>query len=384
MYKKRGDVLIRMVSSYRLFFMISMIVLAGCTSSEKDQGQEENLLRTAERMEATGNMGGAAHVYRKLLDGTSGDKLPLYLKLGASLIAAGDMDEARKVFEEALRVDTGDQAKGQLGRCYLMAGKADMAITIFQDILKTKTDNVQAYNCLGVAYDLKKDHKTAQDFYKKALELDSDNVEIKANLALSLAFSCNYAEALQLMVPIGSQLGATAKQRHNLATVYALAGQEDKATELFGRDFEQGRTQNSLEALRGAHRVVPESLPDKSDKEELDYLADTSPEGMEVILDDLAQESPPESSARSKKIKTPLSVKLAVQKEPQKSHKKRVTKISQKVSKRAKKPKPKRRPAIKPIKRGEKRKSTESPAMKVSQEQGLAGERVREGRASTI
>lgn len=371
-----------MVSSYRVFFLISMVVLAGCTSSEKDQGQEENLLRTAERMEATGNMGGAAHVYRKLLDGSSGDKLPLYLKLGASLIAAGDMEEARKVFEEALRVDKGDQAKGQLGRCYLMAGKADMAITIFQDILKTKTDNVQAYNCLGVAYDLKKDHKTAQDFYKKALELDSDNVEIKANLALSLAFSCNYAEALQLMVPIGSQLGATAKQRHNLATVYALAGQEDKATELFGRDLEQGRTKNSLEALRGSHRVVPESLPDKSDKEELDHLADTSPDGMEVILDNLAPESP--SEARSKEIKTLLPVKLAVQKELQKSHKKRVTKVSQKVSKRAKKPKPKRRPVIKTIKKEKKRKSTETPAPKVSRQQGIAGERVRDGMASTI
>lgn len=239
-----------------------------------DQGSD-NIQRTAERMESSGNMAAAAHFYRKLLETTTEDKLPIYFKLGEALIAAGDLDEARNVFEQALRVDRGDQAKGQLGRCYLLSGKPERAMPIFQEILKANPENVLAMNCLGVAHDMSKNHKAARDFYTKALALEPDNEEIKGNLGLSFAMSGNYKEALQTLVPIGERLGAQVKQRHNLAAVYALAGYEDKAAELFTRDIPSDDTQDSLSALRRV-RSEPSSETPIADMKSLPEEAKSS------------------------------------------------------------------------------------------------------------
>lgn len=201
-------------------------------------------------MHAAGDANSAINIYKSALDKNPPHKLPLYLKLGESYMNAGQLDEAKKVYEEALPCDENDEVKRQLARLYISTGQPDAAISILEGIILVHKDDVTALNGLGVAYDVRGEHQIAQSSYRKALIIHGENDEVKSNLGLSLAFSGQYEEALKWLQPMGERLGATSKQRHNLALAYALSGDESKAEELYARDMGKSEIHKNLHAVQ--------------------------------------------------------------------------------------------------------------------------------------
>ena len=232
-----------------LLFINSLLIGCGHHEPENDAA---SLLKTADRLQEKGNIQSAIPIYQKALEKPGAAKLPIYLKLGQAYLADGDLEAGRKIFEQALTVDENNQANNQLARCYLLAGKPEAAIIIYQGIIEKNQNDFKAYNGLGVASDLKHNHKQAQEYYKKALQLHSGDSEITSNLALSLAFSGNFQEALKLMQPLGEQVGASTKQRHNLAVIYTLAQQDEKARDLFSKDLESSTVEQNIGTLKRA------------------------------------------------------------------------------------------------------------------------------------
>lgn len=267
-----------MKSLFILMFSCSLL-LASCNRLSPEQGEQASLIRAGDRVQAAGDPSSAISVYKSALEKNPAHKLPLYLKLGEAYMNAGLIDDAKQVYEEALPLDENDEVKKQLGRLYLNTGQPDAAILIFEGIVLVHKDDIKAFNGLGVAYDLKGEHQLAQDYYRKALFINGENDDLKSNLGLSLAFEGKYEESLKLLQPIGEALGATSKQRHNLALVYALSGDPSKAREVFAKDMKGAEIKKNLYAIRMApkptitpkevsRKEMPEQLKEEKEEEE--------------------------------------------------------------------------------------------------------------------
>ena len=263
-----------------LFFMVlCSFIQVSCSRLSTQEGEQDSLIRAGDRVQAAGDSSSAINVYKSALEKNPPHKLPLYLKLGEAYMNAGRLDDAKRIYEEALPIDENDEVKKQLGRLYLNIGQPDSAIPIFEGISMVHKDDIRALNGIGVAYDLKGDHQTAQNYYQKALQINEENNDIKSNMGLSLAFEGKYEDSLKLLQPIGEALGATSKQRHNLALVYALSGNHSKAQEIYTKDMEASDIQENLHAIRLAPRPIyqPKVEPDSAVKDEPITEAESGP-----------------------------------------------------------------------------------------------------------
>ena len=252
-----------------ILLILCSFLQVSCNRLSMEEGEQDSLVRAGDRVSAAGDSSSAINVYKSALEKNPAHKLPIYLKLGEAYMNAERLDDAKKVYEEALPFDENDEVKKQLGRLYLTTGQSDEAIAIFEKIILAHKDDIKAYNGLGVAHDIQGEHNLAQSYYHKALQINDGNVQVKSNLGLSLAFEGKYAQALKLLQPIGEALGATSKQRHNLALVYALSGNHSKAQEIFAKDMEASDINKNLRALRMAPKPA---IP--SPEEEYEFIGD--------------------------------------------------------------------------------------------------------------
>ena len=244
-----------------IFMVLCSFIQVSCNRLSTQDNEQDSLIRAGDRVQAAGDSSSAINVYKSALEKNPTHKLPLYLKLGEAYMNAERLDDAKKVYEEALPIDENDEVKKQLGRLYLSTNQADTAISIFEGIILVHKDDVRALSGLGVAYDLKCDHQTAQSYYQKALQVNEENNDVKSNMGLSLAFEGRYEESLKLLQPIGEALGATSKQRHNLALVYSLAGNHQKAQEIFAKDMTTSDIHENLHAIGMAPKRIYKPKP---------------------------------------------------------------------------------------------------------------------------
>lgn len=264
-----------------IFMVLCSFIQVSCTRLSTQEGEQDSLVRAGDRVQAAGDSSSAINVYKSALEKNPAHKLPLYLKLGEAYMNAERLDEAKKVYEEALPIDENDEVKKQLGRLYLSTAQPDTAISIFEGIILVHKDDIRALNGIGVAYDIKGDHQTAQSYYQKALNINEENTDIKSNMGLSLAFDGRYEDSLKLLQPIGEALGATSKQRHNLALVYSLSGNHSKAREIFAKDMELSDINENLHAIRMAPKPVI--------KPKLEPKAEPAVEPKEPIVEQYAE-----------------------------------------------------------------------------------------------
>ncbi|MGV8949074.1 MAG: tetratricopeptide repeat protein [Candidatus Paracaedibacter sp.] len=251
-----------------IFMVLCSFIQVSCNRLSTQDNEQDSLIRAGDRVQAAGDSSSAINVYKSALEKNPPHKLPLYLKLGEAYMNAERLDEAKKVYEEALPIDENDEVKKQLGRLYLSTNQPDTAISIFEGIILVHKDDIRALSGLGVAYDTKGDHQTAQSYYQKALQINEENNDVKSNMGLSLAFEGRYEDSLKLLQPIGEALGVTSKQRHNLALVYSLSGNHQKAQEIFAKDMTASDINENLHAIRMAPKRIYKPKPKPESEQE--------------------------------------------------------------------------------------------------------------------
>jgi Flp pilus assembly protein TadD len=207
--------------------------------------QSQSLLKVADSTMAAGNYEAALGLYRRAHEHNTWAFEPLYGEAMA-LQRMGHYEDAAKAFRRALEIKPYDpDATRELGHVLIALHRPALALAQFETVLKTKPD-ARTYNGLGVAKDMLGDHNGAQRDYRAALALAANHVAARNNLALSLAVTGHYAEAIELLQALAREPAATIRHRQNLALAYGLAGESERAAQVARRDLDEATVRQNL------------------------------------------------------------------------------------------------------------------------------------------
>jgi Flp pilus assembly protein TadD len=96
-----------------------------------------------------------------------------------------------------------------------------------------------------VALDLLDRHAEAQEKYRSVLKSQPRHVAARNDLALSLALSGRYADALEILAPLAMSSTATPRIRQNLALIYGLMGDSRKAVAMGRMDLDEAGAESN-------------------------------------------------------------------------------------------------------------------------------------------
>lgn len=200
-------------------------------------------LRVAQNALKNGEFDTAIRFFSSIQEAEPGHYEPL-MGLGEASMAKRDFDAAEVAFRKAIgtfprRAETYEG----LGRALVAKNDFKGAIDAFNRAL-ARAPSAAVHNKLGVAHDLMGDGEGAQKHYRNALLLDPDTVSARNNLALSLAISQKYDEAIGEMERVAALPAATDRHRQNLAFIYGMAGQFDAAARILGKQPQAGSEQD--------------------------------------------------------------------------------------------------------------------------------------------
>ncbi len=162
-------------------------------------------------------------------------------------------------------------------------GKLDSAIEKLVAATVINPQSAEAYNLLAVCYDGRGQYLAAQEEYKKALKLDSDNARFINNIGYSCYLSGDYKNAIKWYRK-GIKVTPNDRRMHNnIGLAYGRKGDYKKAREHFviavgetGADLnlgyvysQEGRFDDAIKHYESALAAQPQSLPAMSNLAQL-------------------------------------------------------------------------------------------------------------------
>jgi len=172
------------------------------------------------------------------------------LAIGNSYLKQGAFLKARSRFEDSIKLGATYHGYVGLGRLGLARNKSREAIHYFTQAIIIKRSSVEAYNGIGVAYDLVGNHESAQKHYNYALSLDQYSIKTINNKAISLMLSGQLNESYNLLQEIITSERGNNRIRHNLGLLKVLKGEFDDARHLFSDKIPANQVSKDLEYLK--------------------------------------------------------------------------------------------------------------------------------------
>lgn len=253
-----------------MFLAVGLVVLAGCgdVSWQLDQVNVNGggrpvsysaLMRIGAAAHEGGDLGTAVSVYRRAATIDTAAAAP-YVAAGNTLLEMGQFNEAILAYNSALARDEHDrEALRGLARGYLMSGKPALAGQPLAVGYRDNPDDPKLLQLVGVADDFVGRHEEAQARYRRGLELAPRDPALSLDLALSLALSGNYPEAIGILRPVATAGTASPWERQTLALIYGLQGDRRAAEQLARLDLDPASVQRNLAYYDSLRRLSPEA-----------------------------------------------------------------------------------------------------------------------------
>jgi len=204
------------------------------------------LTRLGKRAADEGNVEGGIQLYRRALALDPGHPSTT-LALSDLLYRSGDYRSALETYRQTLRLDpVNDEAMRGMGKTLIALDRRREADDQYRAVLKCVPRDHRSLNGLGVALDMVGDHDDAQIQYRLASTLAPNDPGVQNNMALSLALTRNYPTSLDILTRLVNTPQSTARNRQNLALVYGLMGDEQRAAEIGRQDLTDEQVQRNL------------------------------------------------------------------------------------------------------------------------------------------
>jgi Flp pilus assembly protein TadD len=246
----------------RILCVLAIAPLVGCArSSHPDAlasrsdgtrqiaGDTGPSLRFARAARDAGDLASAMRLYRTLVADKSANP-EVKVEFGDVLVAASMPDDAIDMFSQ---VPSGSSSRlaALLGltKAHLALGEPAKALEYADQALAQASHDERVLVDRGVALDTLGRHAEAQASYRAVLATTPRHVSARNNLALSLAVTGQFDEAVALLTPLARSSAATPRIRENLALIYGLMGDADRATLLSRSDLDDSSIRANLEFL---------------------------------------------------------------------------------------------------------------------------------------
>lgn len=227
-------------------------------SPPTDPSQDSPLVKTTPRESAAtmaklgqrsldeGSLDSAHQMFQRSL-ALEPNSLPTTLGLAETFYRMDDFPAALETYRKALRLDpVNDDALRGAGKTLIALDRPKEAIEIYHKARVRRPGDARIFNGLGVGMDMAGDHSGAQQQYRKALTLAAADPNVQNNLGLSLALSGSYNESIEILTSLVSSPRATARNRQNLALVYGLMGNDERASYYARQDLSDEQVQRNL------------------------------------------------------------------------------------------------------------------------------------------
>ena len=233
------------------------------------------ILQKAVELHQSGDLDGAEHIYRQLLDISpeNGDLLHL---MGLIACQRGAFDSALDFLYKAVRFcPTSYQFEFTLAQALNEANHPKEAIEHYNKVKKLNPDFPDTYNNLGVIYRSLKEIDQAKKYFEIALQKNPTFALAKVNKALILRDEQNYTETLTLLdsaiqddeneAEAWFQKGATLRMmgKYNdaltaISTAVDLSPQNEKYWNGIGIIYENlGQNKEAIDAYNHAIAIAP-------------------------------------------------------------------------------------------------------------------------------
>jgi tetratricopeptide (TPR) repeat protein len=172
------------------------------------------------------------------------DNVDNHLLLGRLYRLNNDLQKAESELKTAVRLDpTSEEAITTLAILYTDEGDTVHALQVLSSV-PDAARSAKLYAALGATYEQRKEYKNAIDAYKKAIQLDRDNLDAIRGLAENLLNDGQTEAALEQFKVIADANPEDAQSYLRIAEIYRRQGKYDQA----------------LENLKKADTMVPDSL----------------------------------------------------------------------------------------------------------------------------
>ncbi|PHS78796.1 MAG: hypothetical protein COB59_05170 [Rhodospirillaceae bacterium] len=136
--------------------------------------------------------------------------------------------------------------KFEYGKALITAGKKAKALSVLQDVSTKIRDNWDVFSAMGIAYDALGNFPKAVQMYTQALQLSPGNVVVLNNMAMSEAMNGQLAAAILTLEKAANLDRNNSHVRQNLALLYAVRGDVNKAKALASMDLSSGDLETNL------------------------------------------------------------------------------------------------------------------------------------------
>ena len=239
--------------------LLALAGLAGCAGTPRGGSaarEGSSNLRLARATRQSGDLASAIQIYRAIV-AIKPVAPGVQVELGDVLLQSGAPDDAIDAYSQVTKGPARLDALLGTTRCYLALDDAATALTFADQAQVAAPHDARMLVDRGVALDTLQRHAEAQASYRAALVASPRRVSARNDLALSLALTGHYDEAIGLIAPLARSIDATPQVRANLAVVYGLAGNTDGAASVSRMDLDDSGTQANLAFLASVRQTPP-------------------------------------------------------------------------------------------------------------------------------
>ncbi len=165
------------------------------------------------------------------------DQKNIYTLLGGLQLHEERLSDAEKTFQKMIEQFPDDRdVYFFLGKVYLENHKYQQAIKVFEDLLSRQTDSAALVHVeLGNIYARQKDYAQAETHLRKAVELNSYNIEARIALGRVLANNKKYTEAYNVFEEAAKLAPSFTRIQIEMALVLSAEKQFDKARDILDK-----------------------------------------------------------------------------------------------------------------------------------------------------